>query len=99
MPPPPTGSSTPPVTARSSAPDAMPYGPHTLDDRGRMLAALGIDSIDRLFEDIPAAVRASAIDLPAPEPELTLVQRLSALAERNRVDLAGFLGAGVYRHH
>ncbi|MFN8620952.1 MAG: aminomethyl-transferring glycine dehydrogenase subunit GcvPA [Chloroflexota bacterium] len=77
----------------------MPYGPHTPDDRGRMLATLGIESVDALFEDIPASVRAAGIDLPAPEPELTLVQRLSALADRNRVDLAAFLGAGVYRHH
>ncbi len=77
----------------------MPYGPHTLDDRGRMLAALGIDSVEALFEDIPAAVHATGIDLPAPEPELTLVNRLSGLAARNRTDLASFLGAGVYRHH
>ncbi len=77
----------------------MPYGPHTADDRRRMLAAIGVDSVDRLFDDIPAAVRASGIDLPAPEPEQTLVERLSGLADRNRVDLAPFLGAGVYRHH
>lgn len=77
----------------------MPYGPHTLDDRARMLATLGIESVDALFDDIPAAVRVSGIDLPAPEPELTLVNRLSGLAARNRVDLAPFLGAGVYRHH
>jgi len=77
----------------------MPYGPHTLDDRGRMLAALGIESVDALFEDIPAAVHARGIDLPAPESELTLVNRLSGLADRNRTDLASFLGAGVYRHH
>jgi len=77
----------------------MPYGPHTVDDRGRMLAMLGIDSVEALFEDIPAAVHATGIDLPAPEPELTLVNRLSGLAARNRTDLASFLGAGVYRHH
>ncbi|HET7677128.1 MAG TPA: aminomethyl-transferring glycine dehydrogenase subunit GcvPA [Candidatus Limnocylindrales bacterium] len=77
----------------------MPYGPHTEDDRTRMLAALGIDSVDALFEDIPAAVRARGLDLPPPEPELTLAARLEALAARNRVDLASFLGAGVYRHY
>jgi glycine dehydrogenase subunit 1 len=64
-----------------------------------MLAALGIGSVDALFEDIPAAVRATGLELPAPEPELTLVTRLSGLARRNRTDLAAFLGAGVYRHH
>ncbi len=37
----------------------MPYGPHTPADRTRMLAAIGVDSIDELFADIPVALRAS----------------------------------------
>src|SRR6476646_2122330 len=76
----------------------MPYGPHTAGDRERMLAALGIDSIDALFADIPENLRASRLDLPGPEPELELAARLEGLAGRNRTDLASFLGAGVYRH-
>jgi glycine dehydrogenase subunit 1 len=63
-----------------------------------MLGALGLSSVDQLFEDIPAALRASALDLPEPEPELELAARLSRLAGRNRTHLASFLGAGVYRH-
>ena len=77
----------------------MPYGPHTPADRARMLATIGIDSVDRLFDDIPAALRASRLDMPGPEPELELAARLQVLAGRNRVDLASFLGAGVYRHY
>ena len=76
----------------------MPYGPHAAADRERMLEALGLDSVDRLFDDIPPELRASPLDLPEPEPELELSARLTALAGRNRVDLASFLGAGVYRH-
>ncbi len=76
----------------------MPYGPHTSADRARMLDALGLNSVDRLFDDIPAGLRATALDLPDPEPELELAARLSGLAARNRTDLASFLGAGVYRH-
>ena len=76
----------------------MPYGPHTADDRERMLGALGLTSVDQLFEDIPVALRASHLDLPDPEPELELAARLAGLAARNRTDLASFLGAGVYRH-
>jgi len=64
-----------------------------------MLAALGIDSVERLFDDIPAQVRAAGLDLPEPRSELELARELSALAARNRVDLVSFLGAGVYRHH
>ncbi|HSH22353.1 MAG TPA: aminomethyl-transferring glycine dehydrogenase subunit GcvPA [Candidatus Caenarcaniphilales bacterium] len=77
----------------------MAYGPHTSADRSRMLGALGIDSVDRLFDDIPVAVRANGLDLPPPEPELSLALRLEALAARNRVGLMSFLGAGAYRHH
>ena len=76
----------------------MPYGPHTSADRERMLAALGISSVDELFADIPEGLRASPLDLPPPQPELELAARLRALAARNRTDLVSFLGAGVYRH-
>jgi len=76
----------------------MPYGPHTPGDRDRMLAAIGIGSVDELFADIPERLRASGLDLPPPEPELTLANRLQELAARNRTDVSSFIGAGVYRH-
>ena len=77
----------------------MPYGPHTADDRARMLTALVISSVDELFADIPLELRASPLHLPPPEPELELSSRLTGLAARNRIDLASFLGAGAYRHY
>jgi glycine dehydrogenase subunit 1 len=76
----------------------MPYGPHAADDRARMLETIGIDTVDALFEDIPEGLRAAPLHLDEPEPELLLAGRLQALAARNRVDLASFLGAGAYRH-
>ncbi len=76
----------------------MPYGPHTTADRERMLATLGLESVDELFADIPVDLRASALELPEPEPELELAARLREMAGRNRTDLVSFLGAGVYRH-
>jgi len=45
----------------------MPYGPHAADDRARMLEAIGIDSVDALFEDIPEALRAGPLALDGPE--------------------------------
>jgi glycine dehydrogenase subunit 1 len=75
------------------------YGPHTASDRERMLAALGIHSIGALFADIPAAMRADGLELPAGLDELSLARRLEDLSRRNRVDLVSFLGAGAYRHH
>jgi glycine dehydrogenase subunit 1 len=77
----------------------MVYGPHTPETRAQMLASLGLDSVDQLFDDIPAPVRADGLKLPAPLSELDLSRELSALAAANRTDLASFLGAGVYRHH
>jgi glycine dehydrogenase subunit 1 len=77
----------------------MPYAPHTEDDRQRMLAALGLESVDELFAGIPPSVRAGGLDLPVGLSEVELAGELAALAGRNRVDLASFLGAGVYRHY
>src|SRR5215210_2184075 len=77
----------------------MAYGPHTPADRSHMLSVLGLDSVDVLFEDIPAGVRADGLDLPPARDELSLAMHMEALAARNRTGLASFLGAGAYRHH
>ena len=63
-----------------------------------MLDALGLESVDELFADIPKGLRASPLKLDPPESEQQLMARLSGLAARNRVELASFLGAGAYRH-
>ena len=76
----------------------MPYGPHAAEDRARMLQVIGVDSVDRLFDDIPEALRSGPLQLDPPEPELELSARLQAMAARNRTDLVSFLGAGAYRH-
>jgi glycine dehydrogenase subunit 1 len=76
----------------------MAYGPHTNEDRARMLAEIGVDSVDDLFADIPMSLRSSGLELPAPMPEAELAVHLRDLASRNRVDLISFLGAGAYRH-
>jgi glycine dehydrogenase subunit 1 len=77
----------------------MPYGPHTHDDRQRMLSALGIPSVDALFEVIPPAVRAKGLDLAEGLSEVELAAALADLASKNRVGFASFLGAGAYRHY
>ncbi len=77
----------------------MPYTPHTADDRERMLAALGIDSVEALFAEIPSSVRAAGLPLPAGFPEHELMAHLAALAAANRTGLAEFAGGGVYRHY
>jgi glycine dehydrogenase subunit 1 len=74
----------------------------TESDRDAMLAAIGVSSVDELFEDIPEAVRFRrelALEPALSEPEL--VVHLAELAERN-ADTGkelSFLGAGVYDHY
>ena len=76
------------------------YIPNTTDEQGKMLAALGVDSIDRLFADIPDQFRNPTLDLPAPLSELEIQRELSAIAAKNRPLRSGpsFLGAGSYNH-
>jgi glycine dehydrogenase subunit 1 len=74
----------------------------TEQDRDQMLAAIGVDSIADLFEQIPAGVRLDRpLDLEPALSEPELVAHLSELAARN-VDTTrelSFLGAGIYDHY
>ena len=76
----------------------MTYSPHTEADRARMLDAVGVASVDDLFDDIPSAVRAGPWSVPAPLVEQEVRAELARLAGRNRIPEVSFLGAGVYRH-
>jgi glycine cleavage system P protein (glycine dehydrogenase) subunit 1 len=71
-------------------------------DREQMLAAIGVDSVDELFRDIPEGVRlARQLDLEPALSEPELVAHLGELAARN-VDArreVSFLGAGIYDHY
>ena len=76
------------------------YIPSTMDEQAEMLVALGIDSIDQLFADIPDEFRNPTLNLPAPLSELEIQQGLGQMAGKNRPLSSGpsFLGAGSYHH-
>jgi glycine dehydrogenase subunit 1 len=80
----------------------MSYLSLTDDDRAEMLAAIGVTSIDELFEQIPPGVRFDReLDVPPALSELELVSSISELAAKNAhsgVELS-FLGAGMYDHY
>ena len=79
----------------------MPYSPHTSADRQRMLAAIGVDSVEDLFQAIPPELRQFPFDLPPRLSEFELQRRFQELAARNRSALDGpiFLGAGAEFHY
>ena len=65
------------------------------------VSAVGVSSIDALFEPVPERVRLQrALDLPPAASEPDLMAHLAALAAQNAdaTRYAVFLGAGAYRH-
>jgi glycine dehydrogenase subunit 1 len=77
----------------------MPFIPHTADDVREMQAAIGVASIDALFDEIPAELRAGSLTkVPEGRSEMDMLALLGERAERDRIDLC-FLGAGSYDHH
>src|SRR5437764_6745705 len=77
------------------------YIPNSADDITEMLAAIGVDSIDRLFDSIPADVKLDELlDFPGPWSEIESRRWFRAAAARNKtaVDHISFLGGGAYAH-
>ena len=80
----------------------MRFAPHTDDDVRAMLDAVGLASLDDLFDQIPPGVRLDReLDLPEGVSEMEILDDLRALAGRTRnVDeLVCFAGAGAYDHY
>ncbi|MBN8280663.1 MAG: aminomethyl-transferring glycine dehydrogenase subunit GcvPA [Gammaproteobacteria bacterium] len=77
----------------------MPFIPHTPADTAAMLAAIGARSIDELFDEIPAALRADGLPgVPPGLSEAAVTRLMKDRAARNASTLC-FLGAGAYEHH
>ncbi len=80
----------------------MRYLPLTPPDRGEMLARIGVQSIDALFAEVPAAARLDGlVDLPRAMGEIEVERAISHLAARNMAAGSApfFVGGGAYRHH
>jgi glycine dehydrogenase subunit 1 len=83
---------------------AHPYMPNSTPEAlASMLAAVGVDDVEALFEQIPDDHRMSRpLDLPPGiRAEATLDRRMRTLLSRNRstADSINFLGAGLWQHH
>jgi glycine dehydrogenase subunit 1 len=78
----------------------MAYIPHTAEDRRMMLEAIGIESIEDLYQCVPEGVRFPDLDLPSGISELEIMRELQVYSEANldMKHVACFLGAGAYHH-
>lgn len=79
----------------------MSYVLNTPEDQRAMLAAIGVSSVEELFEKIPPSLRLQRpLQVPAGLSEIELTAELRSLAARNRPadDAVCFLGGGAYDH-
>ena len=77
----------------------MAFVPHTREEVGAMLETIGVESIERLFEEIPAELRVGSLaGVPESLNEMQLARLMSERARRDGRPLC-FIGAGAYEHH
>lgn len=77
----------------------MPFVPHTDDDVAAMLAAIGVDAIDALFDEIPAELRIGELAaIPAALSEMEISRLMQSRARADGQPVC-FIGAGAYDHH
>jgi glycine dehydrogenase subunit 1 len=77
----------------------MPFIPHTDDDIREMLGTIGVSSIEALFEEIPATLRARELTgVPEALTEMEVGRLMQKRASQDRLML-NFIGAGAYEHH
>jgi glycine dehydrogenase subunit 1 len=76
----------------------MAFIPHTGDDIAQMLDVIGVRTIDDLFDEIPAELRAGALGLPPAMGEMEVGRLLTARAAIDGRP-SNFIGAGAYEHH
>ena len=77
----------------------MPFIPHTADEERLMLAEIGADSIEALFDEIPPGMRAGVLThVPHGVSEMEMLRDLGERAARDSAGVC-FLGAGCYDHH
>ena len=75
------------------------YVPNTPEERQEMLKAIGLNSMEDLFADIPAKARLNRpLDLPAGKSEAE-VRRIVKSLVGDAGSLPLFRGAGAYRHY
>jgi glycine dehydrogenase subunit 1 len=77
----------------------MPFIPHSESDIRKMLATIGVDNIEALFDEIPANLRMGKLSgVPEGLIEQDIARLMMERAEADGRPLC-FMGAGSYDHH
>ena len=77
----------------------MSYIPHTPEDLREMLGAVGVQSVEELFAEIPAGLRFAGLEgVPGALSELEVTRLMQARAADDGGALC-FIGAGAYDHY
>jgi glycine dehydrogenase subunit 1 len=77
----------------------MPFIPHTDKDTSEMLATIGVDSIEDLFDEIPADLKIDELtEVPDGVSEMEIARIMHERANQDGQSL-NFIGAGAYEHH
>lgn len=77
----------------------MPFIPHTKSDIESILSELGVDSVERLFDEIPQHLKIDALqNIPAGLSEMEVTRLMQDRAQKDHSQLC-FIGAGAYEHH
>jgi len=76
----------------------MNYTGLTEKDREEMLKAIGLSSMDGLFNVIPESLKSNSFKFPEGLTEWEVLQRIKLLAGKNKVERMCFLGGGMYDH-
>ena len=75
------------------------FVPHTPEEQRAMLQAIGLDSFDGLYADVPAGVRLTDLPLPSGMSELEARRTMEEMAAENFRFRHIFRGAGAYCHY
>ncbi|MCB1582088.1 MAG: aminomethyl-transferring glycine dehydrogenase subunit GcvPA [Marinicella sp.] len=77
----------------------MPFIPHTENEIKEMLGTIGVESINQLFDEIPAELISSKLeDIPDRMSEMEVTRHIKNLAKQDGTPMC-FAGAGAYEHH
>jgi glycine dehydrogenase subunit 1 len=80
-----------------------PYNPNSVPQvKESMLREIGVDNVERLFEDVPERIRLSReLSLPKSSSEYKVRKTISSILHRNKTihDMPVFLGAGCWPHY